>query len=262
MIVAVAAWSVLLLGLTYLSVDRDEPTVREQRDIAQAVPVVDRALGELVAAAGPDVVVELSRPRLAEGCRLSLVRDGATLERDVVLRTAESQERALLDRIAQRLPEDYRARVRPSKGTLRADAGEFVGIEGGLTEPGTVQLTATTGCRPLPSGYDLADPAPGQGIDDEPGRVLAALGLPQHGPVDRASVPCPGSGLAQTAWAVGRGAVSKPLDATLRPLAGADAVVVVDQPDRYAYRSGSRSVVVEALDGEIRVAVTESGCAD
>ncbi|GAB2959389.1 hypothetical protein GCM10027280_55160 [Micromonospora polyrhachis] len=259
LIAAVAAWAALLLVVTYLSVRWDEPTVREQRDIAQAVPVVNRALGELVVAAGPDVAVELSAPRLTQGCRLSLIRDGATLERDVVFRTVEAQERALISRIAQGLPKDYRARSRTSLGTLRADAGEFVGIKGGLTDPGTVKLTTSTGCRPMPAGYAIADPLIGLRIDDEPGRVLVALGVSEHGPVDRTSVPCPGSGWVHTARAVGRGAVSKPLDVTLRPVA--DAVVVVDQTDRYAYRSGSRSVVVEALDGEIRVAVTESGCA-
>ncbi|MGW0436623.1 hypothetical protein ACWDV4_29255 [Micromonospora sp. NPDC003197] len=261
LIAAVAAWAALLLVVTYLSVRWDEPTVREQRDIAQASKVVDRALGELVVAAGPDVAVELTAPRLVQGCRLSLIRDGATLERDVVFRTVEAQEQALLDRIAQGLPADYRARIRPSKGTLRADAGEFVGIKGGLTEPGTVKLTTGTGCRPLPTGYEIAELMPGQPIDDEPGRVLAALGVSSPAPVDRASAPCPGSGLVRTVWAVGRGAVSTPLATALRPFAGADAVVVIDQTDRYAYRSGSRSLMVEALDGEVRVAVTESGCA-
>lgn len=251
----------LLLVLTYLSVGRDEPTVREQRSIAQAIPVVNRALGEIIVAAGPDVVVELSSPRLVEGCRLSLVRDGATLEQDVTFRTVESQERALISRIAQGLPKDYRARSRASKGTLRADAGEFVGIEGGLTEPGTVKLTATTGCRPgLPA--DVGELLPEAPRDDEPVRVLAALGVTDHDPVTRAVVRCPDDdGQVRASRVVGRGAVSKPLDATLRPLAGADPVVVMAQTDRYAYRSGSRSVVVEAVDGEIRVTVTESGCA-
>jgi hypothetical protein len=45
----------------------------------------------------------------------------------------------------------------------------------------------------------------------------------------------------------------------LRSLVGADAVVVADGPDRYAYRSGPLSVMAETVSGGLRVAVT-TGC--
>ncbi|GAB3144618.1 hypothetical protein GCM10027290_23300 [Micromonospora sonneratiae] len=261
LVVAAAGWAVLLLVITYVSARDDVPTVREQHDIAQASPVVERAIAALVAAAGPDVVVELSTPRLEEGCELSLVWEGATLERDVTFRTRETDDRPLLSRIGLALPASYRATVRPATGTFRADAGEFVAIKGGVTDPGVVKLTASTGCRPSSPDFAVDDqPLTALPIDGEPARVLAALGVTDRDPVNRVTVPCSGNGSMHTARSVGRGALSASLDATLRPLAGADAVVLAEQPDRYAYRSGPLSVVVEAVDGEIRVTTTSVDC--
>ncbi len=147
-------WAVFLLVLAYLSVRRDEPTVREQRSLAQATSVVDRAVGALVVAAGPDVMVELADRRVRTGCRISLLRAGAILDVQVVVRGAAADGPVLLDRIAERLPSGYRAGVRRGEGgaepTLRANAGEFVTIRGGVTGPGVVTLTLGTGCRPTP----------------------------------------------------------------------------------------------------------------
>lgn len=259
--VAVAVWALLLVVVAYVSVGRDAPTVREQRDLAQAVPVVDRALGELMAAAGTDVVTTISGAKLATGCRITPLRDGARLERSITIRTTEAYGPALLDRMAQRLPADYRARVRHGKGgtvhSLRADAGEFVAIRGGVTAPGVITLTVATGCRPT-GGAELAELLPGVPIDDEPGRVLAALGTTPVGDGQRAGAPCPGGGAGYTARAVGRASGPTSLADKLRPLAGPSAVVVTDEPDRYAYRSGSLSVVVEVVDGQIRVATTSA----
>lgn len=260
---AVVVWALLLIVAAYVSVRRDAPTVREQRDIAQAAQVVSRAVGELVAAAGPDAVTTISAEKLTSGCRVSLVRDGATLERSITVRTVEADGPALLDRMAQRLPADYRTRVRHSADgpthTLRADAGEFVGIRGGVTAPGVITLTVGTGCRPAAPDFALVDLLMGVSVDDEPGRVLAALGAVPLGEIERTGAPCPGGGAAYTARAAGRGPLPAALSETLAPLAGAGAVVVADQPDGYAYRSGPLSVVVEVVDGEIRVATT-AGC--
>jgi hypothetical protein len=260
LLIAAVAWAVLLLVIAYFSVRGDDPTVREQHSIAQASPIVDRALGDIAAAADPNVVVEISGRRVENGCRITPFRDGATLERDITLRTTEADGPALLDRIAQRLPEAYGAGVRQGAGgsKFRADAGEFVGVKGGLTGPGVATFTATTGCRPTVAGFGR-EPSPAPQIDPEPARLLGALGVPDPAPVARASAPCPGGGSVQTARATGRGQRPGSLAAALRPLAGAGAVVVTDQPEVYAYRTGPLSVVVEATDGEVRVATT-TGC--
>ncbi|WP_373688928.1 hypothetical protein [Verrucosispora sioxanthis] len=78
LIAATALWAVLLAGLTWMSSAEDPPTVREQRTLSQAGPVVDGAIGELVAAAGGGVPA-LSPPEVDRGCRISPFADGATL---------------------------------------------------------------------------------------------------------------------------------------------------------------------------------------
>jgi hypothetical protein len=264
LLAGVAGWAVLLLVVAYVSVRRDEPTVREQRDLATAAPLLSRALGEVLAGAGPDTVIELTGPAMERGCRITPMRDGANVVGTLTLRTAEADAPALLDRLAQRLPAEYRARVRHSTNgethSMRADAGEFVGIEGGVTDPGVIRLTAETGCRPVPPGFEIVNPAIGLPIDGEPARVLGALGVPVSGPVDRTGgVPCPAGGVGYTTRATGQGTARSSFGDALRPLAGAGAIVVADQPALYAYRSGPLSVVVEAAGGVIRVAAT-TGC--
>lgn len=262
LLAGLAVWGVLLLVLTLVSVHRDEPTVREQRSIEQARPVVDRVLGELVAAAGPDAVVEITERRVRDGCQLTVVRDGATLEAAVVVHAPEADVPALFDRIADGLPAAYRAGVRHSAdGTthaLRADAGEFVAIEGGQAGPGAVALTVSTGCRPASGDPDDRAVHPPPPDDEDPTRVLTALGATDPTPVDVIAANCPGRGTVRTTHATGRRSFAGPPSAVLpRP---ADAVVVADTSELYAYRSGAVSVVIESDDGRIRVATT-TGCA-
>ncbi|GAA3738324.1 hypothetical protein GCM10022225_21600 [Plantactinospora mayteni] len=261
LLVGLVGWGVLLLVLTLVSVYRDEPTVKEQRSIEQAEPVLERALGELVVAAGPDVAVEIAERRVADDCELTVVRDGASLDAAVVVHAPDADVPALLDRIAERLPAAYRARVRHSADgsshALRADAGEFVAIEGGQVGPGVVELTVDTGCRPVSGDPDDRAVPPLPPAEPEPLRVLGALGATEPTPVELVSVGCPGQGTTWTAHATGRGVPAGPPSTLLPRPAG--AVVVADTTELYAYRSGPVSVVVESGDGRIRVAVS-SGC--
>ena len=57
----VAVWILVGAGLGFRSVRTDPPTVPEQRDIGQALPVLERATGALLAAAtaGTDRAVVL-----------------------------------------------------------------------------------------------------------------------------------------------------------------------------------------------------------
>ena len=153
--VATVAWAVLLAGLTWWSVRTDAPTVKEQRSLDQAGPVVDRAIGELTAAVGAAGVPALLPDRLERGCRITPMDDGATLERGVEVAIGGNDVREVLRGIADRLPSGWRAGVSTLDGEplLRADAGEFVTVEGRSGGPGRVLLTADTGCRPAGSGY-------------------------------------------------------------------------------------------------------------
>ncbi|MGI5145915.1 hypothetical protein ACQEVC_05860 [Plantactinospora sp. CA-294935] len=262
LLAGLVGWGALLLVLTLVSVYGDEPTVKEQRTIEQAEPVLDRALGELVAAAGPDVAVEIAGRPVRDDCELTVVRDGATLDAAVVVHAPDADVPALLDRIADRLPAAYGARVRHSADgsthALRADAGEFVAIEGGQAGPGVVELTVDTGCRPVSGDPEERAVPPLPPAEPDPLQVLGVLGAAEPTPVELVAARCPGQGTTWTARATGRGVpAGLPSAALPRP---AGAVVVADTPELYAYRSGPVSVVVESGDGRIRVAVS-SGCA-
>ncbi|MFJ6195925.1 hypothetical protein [Micromonospora sp. NPDC092111] len=253
LLAATVAWAVLLGALTWWSVRHDAPTVREQRTLAEAGPVVDRALGELVAAVG-DGAWALTGPQVDRGCRITPMSDGAALRRGLDVLVAEGGERALLERVADRLPADWRAGVRAGSSgpRLRADAGEFVAVEGRVTSGGRVRLTADTGCRPTGAGYPAPPAAPADPALDA---ALRALGRPAQGAPELVTAPCPTGGTARTV-AVAAGAAPVSL-AGLRPLAGGPPVA--DLPEVYAYRSGPVTVLADGTGERVRVS-TSTGC--
>ncbi len=67
---------------------------------------------------------------------------GATLERGVEVAIGGDDVREVLQRIADRLPQAWRAGVSTFDGEplLRADAGDFVAVEGRADGPGRVLL--------------------------------------------------------------------------------------------------------------------------
>ncbi|MBY8873036.1 hypothetical protein K7640_14465 [Micromonospora sp. PLK6-60] len=257
LLVATTAWAVLLGVLVWVSVRDDPPTVREQRSLAQAGPVVDRAVGELLAAVGDAGAVVLAPDQLTRGCRITPMEDGAELTRGVSVLFAGDDVRGLLDRVAAGLPAGWRAGVRASDrgARLRADAGEFVTVEGRPVAPGRVLLTAGTGCRPIGGGY--RPPSAGTGPEGEAlDGALRALGLPSGSPREVTAAPCPAGEGTNTRTVRTAG----PAPATLAALAPAAAgSVVLDTPEVYAWRRGPVSVVVERVGEEVRVAASD-GC--
>ncbi|MDM4721012.1 hypothetical protein QTQ03_15940 [Micromonospora sp. WMMA1363] len=255
LLVASAAWAVLLAVLTWWSARTDPPTVREQRSIGQAARLVDRAVGRLVAAVGGEAWA--MTPRAVEtGCRVTPVSRGAELTRGVDVVVAEGRERDLLARVADQLPQGWRAGVRDGVDgpVLRADAGEFVLVQGRAAEPGRVSLTAQTGCRP--ADVDVADLLP----DYPPGpalvEALRALDRPAADPPERIVAPCPGGGNAESRWLdTGSEPVSLGVLASL-----ADGAVLVDTPGVYAYRRGPAVVLADATGDQLRLTAS-TGCA-
>ncbi|MFI6130912.1 hypothetical protein [Micromonospora sp. NPDC051141] len=251
LLVATVVWAVLLAGLTWWSVRTDPPTVKEQRSLSQAGPVVDRAIGELTAAIGSAGVPALLPDRLERGCRVTPIDAGASLERGIEVATADGDVRELLRGVADRLPPEWRAGVSTFDGEplLRADAGDFVAVEGRSGGPGRVLLTADTGCRPVGDGYR----APAVDAAAESAALTRALGRwgGPTGAVQVLAAPCPGGGTARTA----RGEATVAADQPLAAAFGAGAAPVVDSADRYA-RPGDPAVLAERVDGRARVAVT------
>lgn len=262
LLAATVAWAVLLAGLTWVSVRDDPPTVREQRSLDQAGPVVDRAVGELARAAGAAGLLELGPARIASGCRVTPFADGARLRREVGVLVGTGDAQAVLAGIAERLPASWRAGVGPGVDgpELRADAGEFVGIEGRPTVDGRLRLVVDTGCRPVGAGYT---PAPATAAGPETTALTAALTAalraldrPGDAAPELVTAPCPGGGLARTAWSA-NGSGPAASTAALAPLAG--NAPLLDQPPVYAYRSGAVTVLAEIGSEATRLAATV-GC--
>lgn len=246
----------LLAALTWTSVRDDPPTVREQRTLDQAGPVVDRAVGELARAVGASALLELGPARIAAGCRVTPFADGARLRREVGVLAPDGTERSVLTGIAERLPASWRADVAsgPDGPELYADAGEFVAVAGRPTGDDRVRLTVDTGCRPVGSGY-TAPPATGDGGEVAAlAAALRALGQPAGAAPEIVTAPCPGGATARTARSAAGPTTSA---AALAPLAGGAALL--DNQQVYAYRAGTVTVLADLTPDASRLSATV-GC--
>lgn len=144
----VAGWVLVLLAAATWSAHQDPATVRGQTDLASGRATLDRAMATVVSVAGPDVTAEVRPYEETAGCRISMSRQGTELDQTVVLTVPAGEESRLLDRLVAGLPADWHASYHQERNRFRADAGDFVAIRGEVVEPGHVELTAGTGCRP------------------------------------------------------------------------------------------------------------------
>jgi hypothetical protein len=148
--VGAVAWAVVLVLAGVHAARHGKPTVREQTTIVEALPTLDRAVAAVVqAAAGPRVVVSVGGyERTQDACEAGN-RTGERYQRAVTLYTVPGEEPALVDRIGAGLPRSYKPTVRHARmaHTVRADAGFYVRVAGGVDAPGEVRFTADTGCR-------------------------------------------------------------------------------------------------------------------
>jgi hypothetical protein len=257
----VGAWIVVLAGVAVWSVRHSPATVPEQRDIAEAVPELQRAAGVLFAAAdGDGRAVVLGDLELIGDCRITPVRHGFLAARDLTVYVREGEAQATLDRIADALPAGYRAGVVVGRGgtrlALHADAGNFIGIDtSALATAKALTLRLTSGCRPGPeSAADRSDPA-AAAAPAELGTVLTGLGGSGK-PAVRA-VACPDGGVA-AGYTVGGIATPGDFEQRMRTLSAGAAVVRSDAAV-WAYRKGSESVVVVPDDKQLKVSVS-TGC--
>lgn len=141
-------WALLLVAAGAWSAAHDPPTVREQTSLEQGRQRVDDAVAAVRRAAGPGVEFDARPPEVTPGCRVTVARSGSELERVVVLTVAPGQEAALLDRLRDRLPADWRAYRLSDPERLIADAGDFVAVRAQPGAAGEVHVTLRAGCRP------------------------------------------------------------------------------------------------------------------
>jgi hypothetical protein len=247
-------WIVVLSGLAVWSVGNGPPTVPEQRDIGQAMPELQKAAGAVFAAAGgPGRAVVLGELEIAEGCRVTAVRDGAVAVRDITVHVRAGEARVALESVATRLPAAYEADVTPTRAgtkfSLYADAGNFIGIDADTEAAAqAVTVRVSTGCRPLGGDEPAADPSAGP-PPDALTSTLTRLGA-GNAALSVSAVACPAGGAAGT-WTVED--VAAPAD-----LAGRLAGDVRNGPEVWAFRTGTDSVVVARDGSQVRVSASTS----
>jgi hypothetical protein len=157
-----AAWGLALVVAGVWSAHYDPATVREQSDLTQGRQTLDRAVETVVSAAGPGVITEVLDYQVTTGCRVTLAREGAEVDRVIVLNTRAGHEPGLLDRLAERLPAEWQPRQYRAGSRLFADAGDFVSVVATVTGPGRLHVTVSTGCRPGSDPVLVTDPSPGR----------------------------------------------------------------------------------------------------
>jgi hypothetical protein len=233
-----------------------KPSVREQTTIGNARPVVDRAIVDVVAAAGGGPVVAVSGFDRVKSCKITPVRSGAEFRRSVDLYTSPGSESAILHMIASGLPARYHARAGSSgQLTLDADAGDYVAVDGSVPAPGLIRIAAGSGCRP-DGGARVGEPSPPAG--SAPAAALApvldALGHPAVSYATVADLACPSGGSLRSVRAVlPPGSAPASLATRLRTLAAGPAAA---NRTAYAFRSGAVDVVAVADPTSHAVTVT------
>ncbi|HEY2668914.1 MAG TPA: hypothetical protein VGJ07_00915 [Rugosimonospora sp.] len=247
------AWVLVLLAGGVWYAWHGRPSIREQTTAAGAQPTVDRAIGQVIGAAGTGVVPAVTGYDEVTTCAITPVRSGVRYDRVAWLATAPGTESGLLDRIAAGLPHGYRPEaVHPKTGGLQAqrlsaDAGDYVQITGSVDRAGLVRITAGTGCRP-PGNLPVADPTGAPAATDRAAvqRVLDALGVTSVRWFTH-RLPC---GL-RTVEAVG--IPRQTLDALPTP----PHPPVVDRDDVYAEGTG---LLVRTDGDRVTVTSTTGGC--
>jgi hypothetical protein len=252
----VVVWSVALLGLGAWGVLNSSVTDREETTVAAAVPTVDRAVNDVVAASTVDgqAVVYLSDLKSEGPCKVTAFRSGGRYQRVVTALVQPGNEEALLQRVAARLPRSYNAELSHRKPlTMTADAGFFVGVNGATVGQGVVQFVVDTGsCRStgdIPVSPTSASPSQSVSVRD----VLTRLGASPLS-IRRYAVPCPNGGELSTVEAFTDANPGTPPEAKLSSVPAATPVVTTDT--LYAYTVARSQIAVRTVKGGVDVTET------
>ena len=256
MVAATLAWGLVLAGGVVWSVYQGKPTAREQTTVAQAKPTVDRAVAEVVSAAagaGRAVVAISGFDRVGE-CPVTVLRSGARYQRTVTAYVPVGSERALLSRVALRLPASYGVTERRGSAPgLVGDVGLFTQLTGAVRGPGEVRFVIDTGsCRP--EGDVAADePAPASASRVPVQSVLTTLGVTaarwRTYRVSCANGAPLSTVEAETEAGTAPGRLDDALDATI-------VAPVLATADVLAYRKASVDVAVRTVGGRLLVTAT------
>lgn len=228
---------------------------RRQPTVTDAVPAMDRAIADVLAAAGPDPAVAVTGMVRVAVCRLDAIRTGGRYNRVASLYTTRGDEDTLITRITQALPAGYRA----SRGAgpagqaapMTADAGRDVHLSVRQAGYGWVTATAATGCTTGPGNVITSSPGPG-----EPGLAAITGVLTQLGTrlasAHRNSLTCP-AGAIVTIAAVSATTSTEHVADRVQVPPGARRISL--STDEVAYRQGAVSLVVAVSDDGTAITV-------
>jgi hypothetical protein len=255
-ITAAVLWGLVVAGLGYWSLRHDKATAREQTTIASALPVVDAAIADTVAALDPQASVTAvsGYTRVGRTCSVTAAREGTRYERFLLVFVKHGTEPEVLDTIRKGLPERYKATL--GKNVLDADAGNFVRVRGGVLGGGQVRVSADTGCRVQDDRVGESIPAPDAANKAPVQAVLDTLKLTADSWASHQVKCANGEGALWTVEA-STGARTAPdtLPESLRPAGG----LVLGRPDAVAYRSGPAAVSIRKASDHLVITST-TGC--
>lgn len=270
-----AGWAVLLVVLAFSAYDGDA-TVAEQRDIAAARDAVDAATVDLIRATRQGAAVQISDYRYLAACRISLVRGGAEYRRRIQLFTPPGGEAELMDSIASRLSDDYRASSYRSgrRQRLSGSGVGFVELRGEAGR-GVVRVDVHTGCRPYERPVATLRTPPTRTELFRLDGVLDLLGMRRDASAGPPTSPSPDQSGGHVRWHVesiecGGGGI-RVVELTVpslpdRPLGDAadlappDARILVRETRVLAYRQGAVSVIAQVTGDRLRVTTATATC--
>jgi hypothetical protein len=219
-----------------------------QPQVRDVVATMNRAVADIVVAAGPDAAVAVSPVVRTTDCKLGFLRTGGIFTARADLYTNPGGEDALLTTIGQQLPSGYEVTRGPAiAGTrsLRATGEATVGVSVQRLSPGWLTVIARSGCS---LGKAAAPPAAAAGP-----AVAALTDLLSHlgtspATLTEQQVSCAAGNIVTIA------AISRPVDSS--GLATRLAAAVPTGATRFAsgdsnrvvYRTGTTSVIIAASD--------------
>jgi uncharacterized membrane protein len=228
--------------------------------LAAAVPALDRAIAQVVAAAGDRAAVAVGPLVPVASCADTPLAKGSRVSRTADLYTDPGQEDALIGRIAGALPPDEHARrgipIGGGPPPLTADLGTGLQLHVTQLGRGWIAAIAETDCRNPGRPAPAASTAPDAAVV----KVLASLGTtPATWRADKVS--CPGGSIVTVAT-ISAETDTDNLRNRLADTVPATARRFVSSTNRLAWRDGRTSVVVAASDDgrHITVQDTDTGC--
>jgi hypothetical protein len=219
-----------------------------QPQVRDVVAAMNRAVADVVVAAGPDAAVAVSPVVRSTDCHLGFLRTGGIFTARADLYTNLGDEDSVITALGQRLPAGYAVSRGPlvaGARSLRATSGA-VGVSVQRLSPGWLGVIARSGCS---LGTATAPPpaaATGTAATALTG-LLAHLGT-RPAVLTQQQVSCAAGAIVTVA------AVSEPVDSSrlatrLAAVVPATATRFISgDSNRVVYRDGATSVIIAASD--------------